>query len=67
MEVFIVVGMIAAFFAGAYVRQPFCIEKRTRDTIPEKPAQIDKEDRQAEQLNNLMNYNGRKQYPEEEE
>lgn len=63
--VWIVIGMVAAFFAGAYIRQPFSLrakEERTEET----PEEIGEKDRQAEQLNNLMNYNGRRQYQEDE-
>lgn len=61
----IVIGMVAAFFAGAYVRKPFGLRvKESRDEIGREEAA--EKDRQAEQLNNLMNYNGSRQYPEDE-
>ncbi len=61
----IVIGMIAAFFAGAYVRKPFGprVKERREEIARGETAE---KDRQAEQLNNLMNYNGSRQYPEDE-
>ncbi len=68
MEMIIVAGMIAAFFAGAYIRQPFGKRERAAKPAPIRQAGGQKEkDRQTEQLNNLMNYNGSRQYPHEEE
>lgn len=64
--IWIVIGMVAAFFAGAYVRQPFGPRVKAEPPADMQEADAAEKDRQAEQLNNLMNYNGSRQYPEDE-
>ena len=61
MEIILVIGMIAAFFAGAFIRRPFSFAvngKKTAEKIPEEAAEESKEDkRKREQWNALLNFN----------
>ncbi|MEG0785410.1 MAG: hypothetical protein RR389_08305 [Christensenella sp.] len=57
--IFTVIGMVLAFLAGAYVRKPFCVFVKREKQIVESTKEQQSKDKQAEQLNNLMNYNGR--------
>lgn len=60
MEIVFVIGMLAAFLFGAYVRRPFRIGKRKMD-LPKKEEVIvpEEKDKIQEQFDTLMNYTGR--------
>lgn len=55
-----VVGMIAAFFAGAYVRKPFLMAKKEEAAVQDETVDRERE-RKLRQVENLLNYNGTKQ------
>ena len=74
MEVAVIIGMILAFILGAYVREPFLFakkeEQKEKALLP-APEEADgerkktKEERRIDQLNNLLNYTGKKEEQEE--
>lgn len=61
-EVLIVIGMILAFLAGAYIRKPFEITREKQIEIPQTETVKEKK---LEQINNLLSYNGTKQGDDE--
>lgn len=61
MEIVIIIGMIAAFLAGAYVRKPFAFVRKERETIEAEPEKETGKPPISEQLVNLLSYDGRPQ------
>lgn len=54
MEFSIVIGMILAFVAGAWIRKPFTFKKKEKH--PEPPMVV--EDERASEWEKFMNYTG---------
>jgi hypothetical protein len=60
MEIAMMIGMIAAFFAGAYVRKPFSVVKKEK--IMEEPQEKSTgKPSLSEQLENMLSYDGKPQ------
>ena len=75
MEVAVIIGMILAFLLGAYVREPFLFAKKEEEkeeTFLPAAQEADgerkktKEERRIDQLNNLLNYTGKKEEENDE-
>lgn len=75
MDTAIIIGMILAFLCGAYVRKPFLFTKKNEETeevFSPAAGESDgerkktKEERRIDQLNNLLNYTGRKEEESDE-
>jgi hypothetical protein len=68
MDIVYVIGLLAAFLLGAYVRKPFEREVKPTD-ITEPPKTDDaaarKEEKKRKQLENLLAYTGREQKHED--
>lgn len=61
-SIVMIIGMIAAFLAGAYVRKPFAfVRKEGRETIEAEPEKEAGKLPISEQLVNLLSYDGRPQ------
>jgi hypothetical protein len=73
MEIAFIIGILAAFILGAYIRQPFNAVKRA--DFPPPPAapyesgrdtdQKKREEDRIQQLNNMLNYTGKEQSGED--
>lgn len=61
MEIAMMIGMIAAFLAGAYVRKPFAFVRKERETIEAEPEKETGKLPISEQLANMLSYDGRPQ------
>lgn len=60
--IILVIGMIAAFLAGAYVRKPFAfVRKEQREPIEAEPEEETGKLPISEQLANMLSYDGRPQ------
>ncbi len=59
--VMVVIGMILAFLAGAYVRRPFVIRQQEERPEAVKTEESKQERRTRIQLENMLAYNGTKQ------
>jgi hypothetical protein len=65
-SVWIIVGMLAAFAAGAWVRQPFYLPCKAREKQAEAERETQKEkDRKAVQISNLLSYTAHRQEDED--
>ncbi len=60
----IIIGMILAFIAGAYIRKPF--ERKQKEEAAEITAAEEKPEKKAKQLNNLLSYTGKAQNDEDQ-
>lgn len=60
--IILVIGMIAAFLAGAYVRKPFAVvRKEQREPMEAEPEKETGKLPILEQLANMLSYDGRPQ------
>ncbi|MEG1657376.1 MAG: hypothetical protein RR292_07860 [Christensenellaceae bacterium] len=57
MEIWVIIGMLAAFFFGAHIRKPFEIHRRTKE-VANNTETVQSEDvqRLQKQMNNFMNF-----------
>ena len=64
----IIVGMIGAFIAGAWVRKPFerTCRKKTGESNTAPVEEREQRDRKAKQISNLLSYTGAAQEDIEE-
>lgn len=60
-SIVMIIGMIAAFLAGAYVRKPFAVVRKGREPIEAEPEKEEGKLPISEQLVNLLSYDGRPQ------
>lgn len=63
--IWIIAGMILAFWAGAYVRKPFVLAKKEKEEIPVENVPEERKLSLEKQMENLLDYNGRNQENDE--